>query len=153
VIVTTRHHGRRSWGVGVAAHRFGVPGHRRHRGRSGEPVAPRRCIGPSTCRAHRLVAGATCGAGRSSSDRFVVRRRRAAFGCRHGCAKSAPPTLTGERGDLLRPLMRCDRTPTCEVRFVALQRAGRRLQGRDEAWDFEWAPVNATKRRLKANPN
>jgi hypothetical protein len=73
-----------------------------------------------------------------------------AFGCRHGPAPSAPPTLA-EEIELLHPSTRCDPIPSCGGPLFALRRTDRRHQGRDEAWDFERAPVNATKRAPLAN--
>src|SRR5664280_959016 len=65
---------------------------------------------------------------------------------------SSPPAWAGE--DALRHRgKRCDQVPRCAVRLFALPRAAQRHQGRDEAWDFERAPVNATKGCPEANPN
>ena len=62
---------------------------------------------------------------------------------------NAPPT-PGAESDLLRPVTGCDRIPTCAEGLFAPKG---RHQGRDEAWDFERAPVNATKGGPEANRN
>ena len=144
--VTVHHYGPRWMDGDVGGCHFDRARSRRHV-RSDAVAARPRGLDPSSRRAHRRERAATYGADHYWTYRSVVRRRRAAA-ARLDFATS-PPTLPAE-GDWLRREV-CGRSPWSDV-SLAHAVAAKRPPGRDGAWNFERAPVNATKGSVRSKP-